>query len=379
MQKKTFKIDTMPMHTLSWWRSRRHQIDMDPPYQRRGRLWSETDKAYLVDSILNGYDVPKLYMADFTWGESSLNAKKLPYAIIDGKQRFEAILDFFDGKTVLNKDFIFLDDPDLVLDGLGYKDLKAQYPQVAEIFDEYNLLVMGVTAQSEEPIKELFVRLNRSKPLTGAEIRNAMSGPVPDIIREIAKHEFFTSSISFATRRGQDHNAAAKLLLFEFQRKPRETKKTSLDAFVREVDGQASEKVELSGRKVIDLLDEMQEIFLPKDRLLASAGQLPVYYWFVRSRKTKEYPYVREFLVRFEEERRENRKLVQSDSHDGPIDNQLVEYDQFNRNTNDLTSHEGRIDILESRFKLFSRSLQPKLFGPTIRSGAPKKRKARAK
>jgi uncharacterized protein with ParB-like and HNH nuclease domain len=61
---------------------------MDPPYQRRGRLWSLTDKAYLIDSILNGYDIPKFYVADFTWGKSALNRRKLPYAIIDGKQRF---------------------------------------------------------------------------------------------------------------------------------------------------------------------------------------------------------------------------------------------------------------------------------------------------
>jgi len=368
MARKNFKIDPMTMHTLSWWRTRRSQIDMDPPYQRRGRLWSDADKAYLVDSILNGYDIPKLYMADFTWGDSPLNEKKLPYAIIDGKQRFEAILDFFDGKIALNQDFVFLEDTSLDLGGLGYKDLKDRYPQVAELFDEYNLFVMSVIAQSEEPIKELFVRLNRSKPLTGAEIRNAMSGPAPEVIRQIAKHEFFTSSISFATVRGQDQNAAAKLLLFEYARKPQDTKKTNLDAFVREAEKKSREKIELSGRKVIDLLDEMQEIFLPKDRLLGSAGQLPVYYWFVRAKKASQYPSMREFLVRFEEERRQNRTLVQSDPDSRSIDRQLVEYDQFNRNTNDLASHEGRIRILENRFKAFSNSTaQMQLFGSTRR------------
>ena len=63
---KTFKITRFEARTLSWWKTRRSKIDMEPPYQRRGRLWSDTDKAYLIDSILNGYDVPKVYMADFT-------------------------------------------------------------------------------------------------------------------------------------------------------------------------------------------------------------------------------------------------------------------------------------------------------------------------
>src|SRR4051794_37446650 len=93
--KKNFKVGQMEAHTLTWWRNRVAKIDMDPPYQRRGRLWSDADKAYLIDSILNGFDVPKVYIADFTWGDSPLNAEKLPYAIIDGKQRLEAVFDFF--------------------------------------------------------------------------------------------------------------------------------------------------------------------------------------------------------------------------------------------------------------------------------------------
>jgi len=169
--KKNFKVELMEAHTLTWWRNRRSKIDMAPPYQRRGPRWSVADKGYLIDSILNGFDVPKLYVADFTWVDSPLNQQRLPYAIIDGKQRFEAIFDFFDGKIVLNKEFKYLDDLSLALGGLGYQDLKSKYPQLAETFDEYNLLVMRVIAQSEEPITELLVRLNRSKPLTGAEMR----------------------------------------------------------------------------------------------------------------------------------------------------------------------------------------------------------------
>ena len=359
MAQKDFKIDIMPARTLSWWRTRREEIDMDPPYQRQGRLWSRTDKAYLIDSILNGYDVPKLYLADFTWGESPLNRRQLPYAIIDGKQRLEAIFDFYDSRVVLNKDFTYIDQPQLQLGGLGYKDLKERYPYVAELFDQYNLLIMAVSARTEAPIKELFVRLNRSKPLTGAEIRNAMSGPAPEVIRQIAKHEFFEENAGFSGSRGQDQNAAAKLLFFEYSNSLQETKKTSLDAFVKRAAQGLSEKVELAGRKVIDKLDEMQEIFLPKDPLLSSAGQLPVYFWFVRNCREADYSTVREFLVRFEDQRRENRQLVKTNPRDRSIDRQLVEYDQFNRNTNDLASHEGRVRILQVRFPKFRGSGSP--------------------
>ena len=146
---------------------------------------------------------PEALHGRFTWGKSPLNKKKLRYAIIDGKQRLEAIFDFYDGLVVLNDDFKLLSAPKLSLGGLGYKDLIDQYPRVADVFDQYNLLVMGVVANSEERINELFVRLNRSKPLTGAEIRNAMAGPAPSVIRQISRHEFFKDNIGFAASRGR--------------------------------------------------------------------------------------------------------------------------------------------------------------------------------
>jgi hypothetical protein len=346
----------MQAHTLSWWRSRRNEIDMDPPYQRRGRLWSLTDKAYLIDSILNGYDIPKFYIADFTWGNSALNKRKLPYAIIDGKQRFEAIYDFYDGRVLLNDDFTYLADKDLSLAGLGYKDLISRYPDVAESFDQYNLMVMAVIATSEEPIDELFVRLNRSKPLTGAEIRNAMQGPAPGIIRRISRHNFFQVCARFQMNRAQDQNAAAKLLLFEYEGDLAETKKSRLDQFVRSASRQPKERLELAGRKTLDVLERMEEIFLPRDFLLSSAGQVPIFYWLVRTRGEADDQFIREFLVKFERERRENREIVQSNPVDRKIDRRLLEYDQFNRNTNDLASHRGRIEILQDRFGAFLRS-----------------------
>ncbi len=346
----------MQVRTLSWWRTQRTHIDMDPPFQRRGRLWSGVETAYLVDSILNGYDIPKLYMADFTWGKSPLNKKKLRYAIIDGKQRLEAIFDFYDGLVVLNDDFKLLSAPKLSLGGLGYKDLIDQYPRVADVFDQYNLLVMGVVANSEERINELFVRLNRSKPLTGAEIRNAMAGPAPSVIRQISRHEFFKDNIGFAASRGQDQNAAAKLLLFEYHDALQETKKLNLDAFVKDASKQPRSKVELAGRKVVDLLDEMQGIFLPRDRLLLSAGQVPIFYWFTRARKAAEYPLIREFLVR---SRRSEPTIAPSSRAIPTIDRSTrrssSSISSKTRNTNDLASHQGRTQILEARFKDFQK------------------------
>ncbi len=350
-----FQIRPFEQKTLAWWKNRRTQIDMKPPYQRHGRLWSPTDKAYLIDTILNGFDIPKIYLADFTWGDSPLNQEKLPYAIIDGKQRFEAIFDFYDGKLVLNSDFVYRMNPNLKLGGLGYKDLQSQFSNIAEDFEIYNLHIMSVFSDNEEQINELFVRLNRSKPLTGAEIRNAMGGPVPGILRELANQEFFKENVRFSVIRGQDLNTAAKFLLFEYAERPRDTKKSTLDKFVKDAKTMQSDermRLELAARKVLDVISDMASIFLPKDPLLSSAGSVPVYYWLIRNLNEKEQSRFRGLLVKFEEARQKNRKLLQQQPNSKQIDNQLIEYDNYNRSTNDQLSYEGRYRILKARLNL---------------------------
>ena len=223
---------------------------------------------------------------------------------------------------------------------------------MAEEFDNYNLLVMSVSAQEERPINELFVRLNRSKALTGAEVRNAMSGPVPGVIRQIAKHDLFRENVAFTVKRGQDLNAAGKILVFEHRGKLTETKKRNLDAFVREMgDKKRPGRLELVGRRVLDVLNDMSEIFLPKDKLLASGGVFPVYFWLVRNTREDNFHRVREFLVQFEKARKENRQLISENADSSKIDKELVEYDSFNRSTNDQQSHEGRYKILNKRFE----------------------------
>jgi hypothetical protein len=214
---------------------------------------------------------------------------------------------------------------------------------------------MSVSAQEEGPINELFVRLNRSKALTGAEVRNAMSGPAPRVIRQIAHHGFFRDNISFDVERGQDLNAAAKVLIFEYHEKLTETKKRNLDAFVKEMAQKKSDRLEVSGRRVLDILSDMSEIFLPKDRLLRSAGIFPVYFWLIRNTSEATFHRVREFLVRFEKMRKENRDLISANPNDKKIDRELVEYDNFNRSTNDQQSHEERYAILKKRFGLYQK------------------------
>ena len=59
---------------------------------------------------------------------------------------------------------------------------------------------------------------------------------------------------------------------------------------------------------------------------------------------------LRGFLVDFEASRANNRQLLKLDPKDAHVDNELVEYDNYNRSTNDQISHVNRYAILKNRF-----------------------------
>lgn len=350
-----FNVRQFEARTLSWWSDQRDAIDFDPPYQRRGGLWSTSDKAFLIDSVLNEFDIPKIYIADFTFGPSDFNERNLRYAVIDGKQRFEAILDFYDGRLVLARNFVFADDASLRLGGLGYRDLRANYPRVASRFDNYNLTVMSVITDEEGKINELFVRLNRNKTLTGPEIRNAMEGIVPKLIRELAQHPTMVDCVSFSTKRGADLDVVAKCLLLEFRGRIVDTKRVTLDRFVAE-GTQADAGVadfERAAKRVGRVFTAMAEVFTPRDPLLGTQGTFAVYYWLVRTVKAQYRHEIRPFLVAFEEARRRNRELARDPKRISDVDPELTQYDQFNRSINDQASIEGRYEILLRRFDEF--------------------------
>jgi hypothetical protein len=343
------RVTPHPSKPLIWWYHRRHLIDMSPPYQRRGRLWSPSDKAYLIDSIINGFDVPKLYLADFQLGQSPLNTAKMTYAIIDGKQRLEAIFDFFDGKLVLNEDFIFRADRKLRLGQFSMKDLRTTHSSIAETFESETVDVMSVVSDNTDEINELFVRLNRSKPLTGAEIRNAMVGPVPEVVRNLVSHQFFQDICAFSKTRANDANAAAKVFLFEVSRRPVGTKKSDLDDFFYNPEHDRSD-LELAARRALDTLDRMQEIFLPADHLLRSAGPVPAYYWFIRDLNSEETLEVRQFLVEFERARGLSRQGQLTFAYEH-MDSLIRKYDAYMRSVNDSSSHTIRANLLSEIFR----------------------------
>jgi hypothetical protein len=303
--------------------------------------------------MINGFDVPKLYVADLALLPKVLRTPDKTLAVIDGRQRFEALFEWFSGDLTLNDDFVLLDEPLLQAQGFDSPRLQAWFPQLAQRVEDFALTVMDVITDNQDEINQLFIRLNQNQPLTGAETRNAMSGNAPAVLRRLAEHEFFTDRIRFSVKRGGDLNTAAKLLLIEFTGKFADVKKRRLDSFVKQIADQVDlaqaspEALELTEHAAGKVLDAMCLVFHHHD-LLLTQGQIPVYYWLVRD--VGPNPMLRDYLVDFERRREENRQLAGDVGSTGAIDREMLQYDQFNRSVNDEHSLRGRYEILRRGF-----------------------------
>lgn len=358
-----FKVKPFESRSLRWWYDQwlLDKIDMHPPYQRKADIWSKWKQAHLIDSIINGFDIPKFYVAGtLSSGSSAMNPHLKSFAIIDGKQRFQAIFAFMDGATKMNPNFVFEDDPSRALAGRTYVELRANFPDIADRLDNFVPAVMDVITDDPSKIDELFVRLNSGEAANGSERRNAKQGPVPAIIRDLVLHPFFQRKIKFSTGRMQEYNLAAKLLLIEIREKFVDTKSRNLDEFsdagwkwaeanpaLRNTD---LDPYESARDRVYIVLNRLASEFIDKDPLLASQGNIPVYYWLAREfpKKVNE---LRDFIAEYTE--RVKEALAQQRQDPKLADPELISYYTMSRTTNDQASLEGRFKLLAKNLKSF--------------------------
>ena len=166
--------------------SERQYIDADPPYQRRGDVWTLEKKQLLIDSILNDYDIPKLYFHAISTKQKTAEGSKFDFAIIDGRQRLETIWAFIDDGFPLADDFIYLADVTVQAGGMRYSEIASKYPKLKIRFDSFTLPIICLETDDLDVIEDMFSRLNEAVPLSAAEKRNAIGGPMAQCIRDVA-------------------------------------------------------------------------------------------------------------------------------------------------------------------------------------------------
>lgn len=342
---------TLPQSTILKIYSEKDEIIVDPDYQRNGDIWSLEKRQLLIDSILNEYDIPKIYFHRLSKEERTKSGKE--YSIIDGRQRLETIWKFIDGDFALSKDFEFLKDPSVKAGGFTYGDLATNYPKLKIKFDSISLPIVSITTDDLELIEDMFSRLNEAVPLNAAEKRNAFGGAMAKLITKIAGHKFFKENVNFSNKRYQHKEAAGKMLflihsLKTGRKKVVDTKKPFLDDFVKS-HKQVSKKLKLIEQETTAVLAQMTKLFIKKDPLLKAQGTLPVYFLLVRTYIDDGLigDFSRSMLVKFRQKLEENRQAAETDI--GSAEYDLLEYDRLSQQgTNDASSIATRLEILRT-------------------------------
>lgn len=349
-------ISVVPLQNYTALRTyaEREEINLSPDYQRLGGIWSIAKKQLLIDSILNEYDIPKIYFHNL--GRDTHKETGFSYAVIDGRQRLEAIWDFMDGEFNISEDFVYQDDENIRLAGMSYEEISQKYPRIKIKFDSFVLPIIGVSTDDMDLIEDMFSRLNEAVPLNAAEKRNAFGGNMVMIIRELVKHDFFEKKIRINNNRYKHHEIVTKFLflekcLLQYQ-KIIDTKKEYLDAFVKE--HKDENEINRNIRNcVVEVLNTLCRLFDDKDDLLSAQGNMAIYYLLIKSalKKNEIKKISRDKLYEFFCSVKLNRNIAAHNLPEAKFE--LLEFDKLSQQgTNDASNIRERVKILQDFFCL---------------------------
>ena len=323
----------------------RDRIQLDPHYQRLSDIWTLDKRQLLLDTILNDFDIPKLYLHKF---DTPLRkqGRTYDYAIIDGKQRLETMWAFIDCKIALAPDFEFFGDPQMHANDMTYTELGQAHPDLKVQFDSFHFNVVVLETKELEMIEEMFSRLNEAAPLTAPEKRNAYGGPLPRAIRKLAKNSFFKTCLPFPNKRFRHLDMATKFLFAERAGKVVDTKKVYLDKFVEEFASQPRNKKPPFLKRTEETVSKMATVFTEKDPLLRQVGMVMLYYHLFRIVKEKGWTVAitRKRLADFEALRDGNN--VKAEDNITQADYDLLEFDRYAQSPNDAYAIRFRLRLL---------------------------------
>jgi hypothetical protein len=143
---------------LSWYEQ--GGLVLSPKFQRNS-VWNTQAKSYLIDTILRGLPIPPIFIKEYI----DRTTKKTIREVIDGQQRLNAIIGFYENDFKIikthNKEFA-----NLTYDEIG------DDAQIS--FLGFNIPIVLVKTEDDSIVYDMFARLNTNNMvLNRQEVRNA--------------------------------------------------------------------------------------------------------------------------------------------------------------------------------------------------------------
>lgn len=138
------------------------KIIVNSDYQRKDGLWNAPARSFFIESILLEYPIPKM----FVYAKLDLLTRAVVKEIVDGQQRSQALMLFYENKLALSKNIETEE-----LRGMKYNKLSDEWKTK---FLSYQLPVDQFSGVPEDEVREAFRRMNANNvPLNAEEQRNA--------------------------------------------------------------------------------------------------------------------------------------------------------------------------------------------------------------
>lgn len=167
----------------------RRELLVNQEYQRGSGLWPDGPSSYFIDTILEAYPFPKIYLYEVLDRE----ARGIRKEIVDGQQRIKTILRFYNNEFSLSGDTRHA--------GRTFAELD---PEQQDQFLSYPVSVDVIRNASRAQILQMFRRMNAyTLPLNEAEKRHSsFEGAFKWFINQLTDtlDEFFTSFGVFTNR-----------------------------------------------------------------------------------------------------------------------------------------------------------------------------------
>jgi len=223
-------------------------LELSPKFQRR-RVWQPKARSYLIDTILRGLPIPKLYMRQHLDVEST----KTIHEVVDGQQRIASVLDFYGGIFKLAKEHG-------KFGGNSYGNLPLE---IQKRFLKYDFSVDVLIDAADADVLEIFARINSySVPLNAQEKRNAkFRGAFKQTVYALGwehlefwkRHRILTDTAISRMREAELTSELVVGMLDGLQ-----DKKSSLDAFYEDYEDTfpRHRAVEARFREMIDFVHE---------------------------------------------------------------------------------------------------------------------------
>lgn len=176
---KNFDSRTYSISDFIEWHEKK-QLQLSPKFQRKA-IWSDDAKSYLIDTIVRGKPIPKIFIRQILNVESRQSVRE----VVDGQQRLRAILSF------INDGFVISKKHNEKYGGFYFSQLANVDDEIQSTILNYELSVDLLLNLPDREVLDIFSRLNSySVVLNDQEKINSTHFSVFKILVDKLSHKY---------------------------------------------------------------------------------------------------------------------------------------------------------------------------------------------